>query len=58
MPSGRESYADAARRLEGFGNVPELAFALLGQGRTLIALARPDAARERDVARRERHFVV
>jgi class 3 adenylate cyclase/tetratricopeptide (TPR) repeat protein len=38
------SYADAATRLEAFGNVPELAFALLGEGRTLMALDRPDRA--------------
>jgi hypothetical protein len=39
------SYVDAVVRLEAFGNVPELAFALLGQGRTLMALGRPDEAR-------------
>ena len=34
-------YAEAADRWEAFGNVPELAFALLGHGRCLVALARP-----------------
>ena len=34
-------YAEAAERWEEFGNVPERAFALLGQGRCLVALARP-----------------
>jgi class 3 adenylate cyclase/tetratricopeptide (TPR) repeat protein len=33
-------YADAADRWQAFGVVPELAFALLGQGRSLIALGR------------------
>jgi tetratricopeptide (TPR) repeat protein len=36
-------YAEAAERWEEFGNVPERAFALLGQGRCLVALARPSA---------------
>ena len=34
-------YAEAAERWEAFGNVPELAYALLGHGRCLVALARP-----------------
>ena len=34
-------YAEAADRWEEFGNVPERAFALLGQARCLVALARP-----------------
>ena len=38
------SYEDASKRLEAFGNVPELALALLGQGRTLMALDRTDTA--------------
>ena len=51
------SYAEAATRLEAFGNVPELAFALLGQGRALMALDRPDTAepvlgRSRDIFER------
>jgi class 3 adenylate cyclase/tetratricopeptide (TPR) repeat protein len=36
-------YADAARRWEEFGNVPERAYALLGQGRCLRALGRAGA---------------
>ena len=36
-------YADAAERWQQFGNVPERAYALLGQGRSLIALGNPDA---------------
>jgi class 3 adenylate cyclase/tetratricopeptide (TPR) repeat protein len=40
-----DDYADAAVRWERFGVVPEQAFALLGQGRCLIALSRPSEAR-------------
>ena len=36
-------YDDAAQRWHGFGNVPERAYALLGQGRCLIALRRDGA---------------
>ena len=36
-------YADAAARWHQFGDVPELAFALLGQGRCMIALGSPGA---------------
>jgi class 3 adenylate cyclase len=36
-------YADAAERWREFGNVPERAYALLGQGRCLAALGRPEA---------------
>lgn len=36
-------YAEAATRWQNFGNVPERAHALLGQGRCLLALGRPDA---------------
>jgi class 3 adenylate cyclase len=36
-------YADAADRWRGFGNVPERVYALLGQGRSLLALGRPGA---------------
>jgi len=36
-------YAEAATRWQHFGNVPERAYALLGQGRCLLALGRPDA---------------
>jgi hypothetical protein len=38
-------YAEAAARWEEFGNVPEHADALLGQGRCLAALANPEARR-------------
>lgn len=34
-----DAYADAADRWERFGVVPELAFALLGQGRCLLRLS-------------------
>jgi class 3 adenylate cyclase len=37
-------YADTAERWSEFGNVPERAYALLGQGRCLAALGKPDAA--------------
>jgi class 3 adenylate cyclase/tetratricopeptide (TPR) repeat protein len=37
-------YADVAERWEGFGVVPELAFALLGHGRSLVKAGRPDVA--------------
>ena len=36
-------YAEAAQRWREFGNVPERAYALLGQGRCLAALGTPDA---------------
>jgi class 3 adenylate cyclase/tetratricopeptide (TPR) repeat protein len=36
-------YAEAASRWQEFGNVPERAYALLGQGRCLRALGRPGA---------------
>jgi len=36
-------YSDAAHRWHQFGNQPEHAHALLGQGRTLTTLANPDA---------------
>jgi hypothetical protein len=39
-----EDYADAADRWERFGVVPEQAFALLGQGRCLVALSRSTEA--------------
>src|SRR5206468_2547144 len=38
-----ELYAEAAERWRAFGNVPERAYALLGQGRSLLALDRPAA---------------
>jgi tetratricopeptide (TPR) repeat protein len=40
-----DAYADAATRWERFGVVPEQAFALLGQGRSLVALGRATEAR-------------
>ena len=36
-------YAEAAERWREFGNVPERAYALLGQGRSLAALGKPEA---------------
>jgi class 3 adenylate cyclase/tetratricopeptide (TPR) repeat protein len=36
-------YAEAAERWREFGNVPEHAYALLGQGRSLAALGKPHA---------------
>jgi tetratricopeptide (TPR) repeat protein len=36
-------YADAAERWHAFGNVPERAYALLGEGRCLLMLGRPGA---------------
>ncbi len=36
-------YAEASERWRGFGNVPERAYALLGQGRCLAALGKPEA---------------
>ena len=38
-----ELYADAAERWRQFGNVPERAYALLGRGRCLAELGRPEA---------------
>ena len=40
---GRTLYAEAAERWRAFGNVPERAYALLGQGRCLAALGDPEA---------------
>jgi class 3 adenylate cyclase/tetratricopeptide (TPR) repeat protein len=40
-PEAAALYADAAARWQQFGNVPEQAHALLGQGRCLIALDEP-----------------
>ena len=36
-------HAEAARRWHEFGNVPERAYALLGQGRSLVVLGDPAA---------------
>jgi class 3 adenylate cyclase/tetratricopeptide (TPR) repeat protein len=38
-----EVYAEAAERWRQFGNVPERAYALLGQGRSLAGLGKPEA---------------
>ncbi len=38
-----ELYAEAAERWRAFGNVPERAYALLGQGRCLAALGKREA---------------
>jgi len=37
------AYADAATQWRRFGDLPELAYALLGQGRCLVALGMPEA---------------
>jgi class 3 adenylate cyclase len=44
-------YAEAAERWREFGNVPERAYALLGQGRCLLALGRPEAGESLRAAR-------
>ena len=44
-------YADAAERWEQFGNLPERAYALLGQGRCLQALDDPSADQPLNAAR-------
>lgn len=44
LEAAAAAYADAADRWERFGVVPEEAFALLGQGRCLLALRRPAEA--------------
>jgi tetratricopeptide (TPR) repeat protein len=44
LRAAADAYADAADRWERFGVVPEQAFALLGQGRCLLGLARPTEA--------------
>jgi len=41
--TGATVYADAATRWRTFGDLPELAYALLGQGRCLLALGTPEA---------------
>jgi class 3 adenylate cyclase/tetratricopeptide (TPR) repeat protein len=42
-PAAAEQYAEAVGRWREFGNVPELAYALLGQGRCLATLGKPEA---------------
>jgi hypothetical protein len=44
-------YAEAAERWREFGNVPEHAYALLGQGRCLLALGRPGTEKPLSEAR-------
>lgn len=44
-------YAEAAERWRVFGNVPERAYALLGQGRCLTELANPTAEKSLRQAR-------
>jgi hypothetical protein len=44
-------YADAAHRWQQWGSVPERAYALLGQGRSLHALADPEAEQPLRIAR-------
>ena len=38
-----DTYSEAAERWRHFGNVPERAYALLGEGRCLSALGKPEA---------------
>ena len=45
LQAAADGYADAAKRWQAFGVVPEQAFALLGQGRSLTALGRTAEAR-------------
>ena len=44
LQAAADGYADAAKRWQAFGVVPEQAFALLGQGRCLLALGRTGEA--------------
>ncbi len=44
LQAAADAYADAVDRWQRFGVVPEQAFALLGQGRCLVGLARPTEA--------------
>jgi hypothetical protein len=44
-------YGEAAMRWQSFGSVPERAYALLGEGRCLVALGQPAAERPLDDAR-------
>jgi tetratricopeptide (TPR) repeat protein len=45
LEAAAEAYSDSIGRWDAQGVIPELAFALLGHGRTLLALGRPDGAR-------------
>ena len=44
LQAAADAFADAADRWERFGVVPEHGFALLGQGRCLVGIARPTEA--------------
>jgi class 3 adenylate cyclase/tetratricopeptide (TPR) repeat protein len=50
-PDAAALFAEAAAGWHEFGNVPERAYALLGQGRCLYALGRPEAAESLSQAR-------
>ncbi len=43
--SAADAYADVVRRFTAVGVIPEIAFGLLGQGRTLLAMGRAEEAR-------------
>ena len=43
LAAAAELYGEAVERWREFGNVPELAYALLGQGRCLAAVGKPEA---------------
>ena len=45
LAEAAETYAEAAEGWHEFGNVPERAYALLGQGRCLSVLGKPEAER-------------
>ena len=47
LDAAADAYEDAVRRLEALEVIPELAFALLGHGRTLEFLGRDEEARRR-----------
>ena len=40
LEAAADAYAEAVRRWDAHGVIPELAFALLGQGRSLLAIGR------------------
>jgi len=51
LETAAAGYADAATRWQTFGNVPERAYAMLGQGRCLRALGDPDGEQPLRLAR-------
>ena len=51
LAAAAERYAEAAQRWQQFGHLPERAYALLGQGRCLVALGRPAAEQPLSEAR-------